>query len=67
MENIAAYTLRPVQEEDEALLLEIYASTRADEMALVPWNGAQKQAFLHMQFSAQQSITGPTSRMPRTK
>jgi ribosomal protein S18 acetylase RimI-like enzyme len=54
MEQTAVYTLRPAQEEDEALLLEIYSSTRADEMALVPWDAAQKQAFLQMQFSAQQ-------------
>jgi ribosomal protein S18 acetylase RimI-like enzyme len=54
MEQIAAYTLRPVQEADEALLLEIYSSARADEMALVPWDAAQKQFFLQMQFSAQQ-------------
>jgi len=55
MEKIAAYTLRPVQEEDEELLLEVYSSTRADEMALVPWDAAQQQAFLQMQFSAQQT------------
>lgn len=54
MEKIAAYTLRPVQETDETLLLELYSSTRADEMALVPWDMAQKQAFLQTQFSAQQ-------------
>ena len=54
MEETAAYTLCSVQEEDEALLLEIYSSTRADELALVPWDAAQKQAFLQMQFSAQQ-------------
>ena len=54
MEQIAVYTLRPIQEEDEALLLEIYSSTRADEMALLPWDAAQKQSFLQMQFSAQQ-------------
>lgn len=54
MERTAVYTLRPVQDEDEMLLLEIYSSTRADEMALVPWDEAQKQAFLQMQFSAQQ-------------
>jgi hypothetical protein len=53
MEQIAAYALRPVQEADKALLLEIYSSTRADEMALVPWDAGQKQAFLQMQFSAQ--------------
>ncbi|HLO31905.1 MAG TPA: GNAT family N-acetyltransferase [Anaerolineales bacterium] len=54
MEQIAAYSLRPVREADEALLLEIYSSTRAEELALVPWDAAQKQAFLQMQFSAQQ-------------
>jgi hypothetical protein len=32
MEKITAYTLRPVQEEDEELLLELYSSTRADEI-----------------------------------
>lgn len=54
MERNAAYTFRPVRDEDEALLLEIYSSTRADEMDLVPWSAAQKQAFLQMQFDAQQ-------------
>ena len=54
MERIASHTLRPVQEQDEALLLQIYSSSRADEMALVPWDAATKQAFLQMQFSAQQ-------------
>jgi ribosomal protein S18 acetylase RimI-like enzyme len=53
MEKIAIYALRPVQEQDEALLLELYSSTRADEVALVAWDAAQKQAFLKMQFSAQ--------------
>ena len=55
MEKIAAYTLRPVQEEDEALLLEIYSSTRDDEMRLVPWSVETKGAFLRSQFSAQSS------------
>ena len=55
MEQIATYTLRPVQDEDEATLLEIYSSTRADEMILVPWDAAQKQAFVQMQFRAQQN------------
>jgi ribosomal protein S18 acetylase RimI-like enzyme len=54
MEQIAVYTLGPAQEADEALLLEIYSSTRADELALLPWDATQKQAFLQMQFSAQQ-------------
>src|ERR1051325_9333221 len=53
METTATYTLRPVQEDDEELLLEIYSSTRADEMALVPWDAATKNTFLRSQFSAQ--------------
>jgi len=54
MEKTAAYTLRPAQEVDEARVLELYSGTRADELALVPWDALQKQAFLQMQFSAQQ-------------
>ncbi len=46
-------TLRPVEEEDRELLYRIYASTRLEEMALVPWPDEQKDAFLRMQFDAQ--------------
>ena len=46
-------TLRRVQESDEAFLLRLYASTRQAELALTPWNEAQKQAFVQMQFLAQ--------------
>jgi ribosomal protein S18 acetylase RimI-like enzyme len=46
-------TLRPALPDDEAFMFEIYASTRADEMALVDWTEEQKHAFLHMQFHAQ--------------
>lgn len=45
--------LTPVSSSDEPFLVELYASTRAQEMALVPWNGEQKRAFLQMQFEAQ--------------
>jgi ribosomal protein S18 acetylase RimI-like enzyme len=45
--------LRAVQTEDEDFLLGVYAASRADEMALVDWDEAQKQAFLRMQFEAQ--------------
>jgi ribosomal protein S18 acetylase RimI-like enzyme len=31
----------------------VYASTRAEELAVVPWDDAQKDAFLRMQFDAQ--------------
>ena len=46
-------TLRPVGEADEDFLLAIYASTRAQELAMVPWSAEQKDAFLRMQFRAQ--------------
>lgn len=55
MERTSEYILRPVNEEDDALLLEVYSSTRADEMALVPWDDVQKKSFLQMQFSAQKN------------
>jgi hypothetical protein len=47
--------LQPVCAEDEAFLFELYASTRADEMALVGWDKAQQESFLRMQFNAQRS------------
>ncbi len=46
-------SLRPIQPEDEALLFEIYAGTRTEEMALLDWSDAEKEAFLRMQFAAQ--------------
>ena len=48
-------TLRDIVPEDEAFLLEVYASTRAAEMALVPWSDEQRAAFVRMQFQAQDS------------
>lgn len=49
----ASYTLRPAQLADAAYMLAVYASTRADEMALVDWAPEQKQAFVQMQYTAQ--------------
>lgn len=48
-------TLRAALPEDEPFLLEVYASTRAQEMALVPWDDNQRKSFLTMQFAAQHS------------
>lgn len=46
--------LRTVDEAaDEAFLLQVYGSSRADELARVPWSEEQKQAFVKMQFTAQ--------------
>ncbi len=46
-------TLRPISPADEAFLYEVYAGTRAEELAVVPWTDEQKAAFLRMQFNAQ--------------
>jgi ribosomal protein S18 acetylase RimI-like enzyme len=45
--------LRPVRDADGSLLLSLYASTRADELASVPWSAEQKAAFVAQQFAAQ--------------
>jgi len=46
-------SLRPVTPEDEALLFAIYCSSREQEMAMIPWDDAQKEVFLRSQFTAQ--------------
>jgi ribosomal protein S18 acetylase RimI-like enzyme len=45
--------LRPVTPANHPFLYTLYASTRAAEIALLPWNETQKSAFLQMQFTAQ--------------
>jgi ribosomal protein S18 acetylase RimI-like enzyme len=46
---------RPEEAEDEVFLRGLYASTRADEMALTGWDPAQTNAFLGMQFDLQRT------------
>lgn len=51
---MSAVTLRPIREEDLEFLLRLYATTRADEMAMVTdWSDEQKEWFVRMQFQAQ--------------
>jgi ribosomal protein S18 acetylase RimI-like enzyme len=52
---LPSLTLRRAVEGDRGLLLEIYASTRAEELAPLPWDEAAKRAFLTQQFDAQDS------------
>lgn len=49
----ASVTLRPIAPIDMEFLLQVYASTRQEELALVDWDDAQKDAFLRMQFQMQ--------------
>jgi ribosomal protein S18 acetylase RimI-like enzyme len=46
--------LRPSAPEDRDFLFRLYASTRADELRAFGWPAAQQEAFLRMQFNAQQ-------------
>ena len=47
-------SFRPAGQDDEAFLIEVYGSTRTEELKVVPWTEAQKEAFLKMQLAAQQ-------------
>lgn len=47
-------SLRPYRDYDREFLFKLYASTRADEIAPFGWPPAQQEAFLRMQFTAQQ-------------
>lgn len=51
--NSDTVTRRPVQDDDLPFLLAVYGSTRADEMAQLPWSDDQKSAFLKSQLEAQ--------------
>jgi ribosomal protein S18 acetylase RimI-like enzyme len=46
-------TFRRITDADLPVLARIYASTRAEELAPVPWSDAEKAAFLDMQFRTQ--------------
>lgn len=46
-------TRRPATPDDASFLYEVYAASRAEEMARVPWTEAEKEAFLRQQFQAQ--------------
>jgi len=48
-----AISLRAAEAADHDFLFTVYASSRAAEMALAPWSAEQKDAFLRMQFAAQ--------------
>ena len=53
-ESVSNITLRPVGPGDQDFLVQVYASTRAEEMAIVPWTDEERLLFVRSQFSAQQ-------------
>ena len=46
-------SFRDVCDEDEEFLFELYAATRAEEMAMVAWSDEQRDLFLRGQFNGQ--------------
>src|SRR5260370_30249658 len=53
--NISRRAVRP---DDQEFQFRLYASTRQAEIAMYGWNSAQQEAFLRMQFAAQQNWYG---------
>ena len=53
MTAFASLGLRAAGASDAELLYRIYASTREEELAVVPWDASTKEAFLRMQYTAQ--------------
>jgi GNAT superfamily N-acetyltransferase len=51
--DTVSISLRDVTPQDEDFLRAVYACTRAQELAMVPWTEEQRQAFLRSQFDAQ--------------
>src|ERR1043165_6246435 len=52
--QLPTVTLRPVGPDDHEFLVAVYASPRADELALTPWTDEQRDSFVRWQFGAQQ-------------
>lgn len=49
-------TFRSITDADHPFLKQVYASTREEELTVVPWSEEQKQAFLEFQFNAQHTF-----------
>ena len=47
--------LRPIADDDWEFVYRVYASTRHDELAQVPWSDAERESFLRFQFEAQRT------------
>src|SRR5262249_55702303 len=55
LEDSRTVTFRPVAPDDEPFLVSVYGSTRTEELSLTDWDEARRDAFVAMQFKAQQS------------
>jgi ribosomal protein S18 acetylase RimI-like enzyme len=50
---VSEITLRPITPDDMEFLYRVYASTREEELSILPWSDEEKEDFLRMQFHAQ--------------
>jgi len=64
-ETFLSISLRPEDEKDEAFLLAVYASTRAEEIALTGWDHSTHWQFIEMQFKAMRK--GYAASFPQAK
>ncbi len=55
-----ALSLRPYRTDDQNFLFKLYAATLQQEISAWGWSSAQQEAFLRMQFNAQQQSYGMT-------
>ena len=53
MSATASVTLRPAVDADREFLIGVYGSSRDDELSQVEWADGQREAFVRMQFDAQ--------------
>ena len=49
----ARISLKPEKHTDRKFLRDLYSTTRAEELSLVPWADEEKETFLDQQFNAQ--------------
>lgn len=54
-ETRGAISLRPVQDDDELFLLQVFASTREPEQRSVKWEADEWEAFIQLQYRAQKA------------
>jgi len=54
--RLQAVTLETAQPGDESFLAEVYASTRAEEMAITGWSAEHRRLFLDMRYEAERRV-----------
>jgi ribosomal protein S18 acetylase RimI-like enzyme len=58
--SVFQFELVPADAHDSDFLFHLYASTRAEEFALLPWDEQQKSVFMRMQFDVRERAYAST-------